>query len=66
MEENIEKTEIYLEPKMDQIPEYYDRDIIKVLTKNPKEIYVFWGISLNTFENIKNFFGLEESKIHYK
>jgi hypothetical protein len=67
MEENkLEKKGIYLEPEMENLPEYYDRDIIKVLTKNPKEVMVLWGISLSSYQKIKDFFQCDESQIHYK
>lgn len=66
MEEAKLEKGIYLEPEMENLPVYYDRDIIKVLTKNPKEVMVLWGISLESFQKIKNFFQCDESKIHYK
>ena len=47
MNENTETkgSVIYNEPEKNTLPVYYGRDIIKVLTKNPKEVYIFWGIS---------------------
>ncbi|HNF16184.1 MAG TPA: hypothetical protein PK453_21160, partial [Leptospiraceae bacterium] len=42
-ETTTENSGIYLEEAMNRIPEYYDRDIIKILLKNPKEAFVFWG-----------------------
>ncbi|MCP5512996.1 MAG: DUF4912 domain-containing protein [Leptospiraceae bacterium] len=61
-----EKTGIYLEPQMDTIPEYYDRDIIKVLTKNPIEVFIFWGVSQHSFKRIKDFFQVDLESVHYK
>jgi hypothetical protein len=60
------KTGIYLEPEMDNLPVYYDRDIIKILTKNPKEVFIFWGISQSTLQKIKEFFGPEQSEMDFK
>ncbi len=57
--------QIYYEPEMENLPTYYDRDIIKILTKNPKEVFIFWGISQSTLQKIKEFFG-EQTTLDYK
>lgn len=54
------KTGIYLEPEMDNLPVYYDRDIIKILTKNPKEVFIFWGVASSTLQKIREFFGSDQ------
>jgi hypothetical protein len=46
------KPGIYHEPEMDHVTDYYDRDIVKVLTKNPREVFIFWGISSASFAKI--------------
>jgi len=55
------KTGIYLEPEIENLPTYYDRDIVKILTKNPKEVFIFWGISSSTLQKIRDFFGGEQN-----
>jgi hypothetical protein len=57
---------IYLDPKLDKLPEYYDRDIIKVFIKNPKEAYILWGISLTTVNRILKFFHCSKEQISFK
>lgn len=57
---------IYLDPKLNTLPDYYDRDIVKVLTKNLKEAYVFWGISSQSFEKILNAFQCIREEIYFK
>jgi hypothetical protein len=66
METENEKNGIYYEEQMDRIPEYYDRDIIKVLTKNPLEVFIFWGISQHSFKRIQEFFQSSLHEIQYK
>ncbi len=57
---------IYHEPQINSLLGYYGRDIIKVLSKNPKEIFVFWGISEDSFSKIKSHFNSNLEDIHYK
>ncbi|MCX7999510.1 MAG: DUF4912 domain-containing protein [Leptospiraceae bacterium] len=57
--------QIYYEPEMENLPVYYDRDIIKILTKNPKEVFIFWGISQSTLQKIREFFG-EKDNLDFK
>ncbi|NBU96628.1 MAG: DUF4912 domain-containing protein [Spirochaetia bacterium] len=57
---------IYHEPQINSLSGYYGRDIIKVLSKNPKEVFVFWGISEDSFTKIKSHFNLNLEEIHYK
>ncbi len=68
MNENTETkgSGIYNEPDKNTLPVYYGRDIIKVLTKNPKEVYIFWGISEESFGKIKVFFNVSLEDIRYK
>ncbi|HMV78701.1 MAG TPA: DUF4912 domain-containing protein [Leptospiraceae bacterium] len=65
-ETTTENSGIYLEEAMNRIPEYYDRDIIKILLKNPKEAFVFWGISLDSYKKIEDYFGKSRNEIRYK
>ncbi len=66
-EEGVEKeVGIYHEPQVNSLLGYYGRDIIKVLSKNPKEVFVFWGISENSFSKIKSHFNSNLEDIHYK
>jgi hypothetical protein len=65
-EDNKNKLRIYLDPKFDTLPEYYDRDIIKILTKNPKEVFIFWGVSFNTLNRILAFFDKPKEDLSYK
>ena len=65
-ESNPKKIGLYDEPKMNSLPGYYSRDIIKVLSKNPKELFIFWGISQESFTTIKNFFNVELDEVRYK
>ncbi|MDX1958883.1 MAG: DUF4912 domain-containing protein [Leptospiraceae bacterium] len=65
LKDNSEKKRIYLDPALDKLPEYYDRDIIKVLTKNPKEVFIFWGVSLSTQDKITDFFQCSKEEISY-
>ena len=60
------KERIYLDPRLNTLPDYYDRDIVKVLTKNLKEAYVFWGISSNSFSKILNAFNCEKNEVYFK
>jgi hypothetical protein len=55
MKEDVSEIEvgIYHEPQINSLLGYYGRDIIKVLSKNPKEIFVFWGISEDSFSKIR-------------
>lgn len=57
---------IYYEPDTNKLPNYYGRDVIKVLTKNPKEAFIFWGISEDSFSKIKDFFNIPLEEIRYK
>lgn len=61
-----EKNGIYNEPKLNSLPGYYGRDIIKVLSKNPREVVIFWGISEQSFSMIASFFKANLEDIHYK
>lgn len=60
------KERIYLDPKLNTLPDYYDRDIVKVLTKNLKEAYVFWGISSNSFNKILSAFNCDKDQVYFK
>ena len=60
------KKRIYLDPNLNRLSEYYDRDIVKVLSKNLKEAYLFWGISTKSFENILNTFECSKEEIFFK
>ena len=62
----VKKEKIYLDPKLNSLPDYYDRDIVKVLTKNLKEAYVFWGISSKSFEKILNAFNCSKEDVYFK
>jgi len=62
----VKKEKIYLDPKLNILPNYYDRDIVKVLTKNLKEAYVFWGISSKSFEKILNAFNCSREDVYFK
>lgn len=67
MNESIQvKSGLYDEPQMKSLSGYYGRDIIKVLSKNPKELFIFWGISEASFITIKNFFSVELEEVRYK
>lgn len=61
-----EKNGIYKESQMNSLQGYYGRDIIKVLSKNPKEVFIFWGISEESFSTIKSFFQTPLEEIQYK
>ncbi|MBE7410741.1 MAG: DUF4912 domain-containing protein [Leptospiraceae bacterium] len=41
---------IYEDPAMNDLPKIIDRDIVKILQKNPKEVFIFWEISNSTLE----------------
>jgi hypothetical protein len=60
------KERIYLDPKLNTLPDYYDRDIVKVLTKNLKEVYAFWGISSSSFGKILNAFNCKKEEVFFK
>ena len=53
-----------------RLPNYYDRDIVKILVRNPIEAFAFWGISSKTFQNVQSFLktSMEEVflKLHIK
>lgn len=60
------KERIYLDPRLNALPDYYDRDIVKVLTKNLKEAYVFWGVSSSSFNKILTAFNCEKNEVYFK
>lgn len=60
------KIGIYDESQMTSLQGYYGRDIIKVLSKNPKEVFIFWGISMESFSTIRSFFQVPLEEIQYK
>ncbi|HMV42243.1 MAG TPA: DUF4912 domain-containing protein [Leptospiraceae bacterium] len=60
------KSRIYLDPKFDRLPDYYNRDIVKILTKNLKEAYVFWGISTESFKKILDTFNCSKNEVYFK
>jgi hypothetical protein len=60
------KERIYLDPRLNTLPDYYDRDIVKVLTKNLKEAYVFWGVSSSSFNKILSAFNCEKNEVYFK
>ena len=62
----VKKERIYLDPKLNTLPDYYNRDIVKVLTKNLKEAYIFWGVSSNSFEKILNAFVCKKEEVYFK
>lgn len=62
----VKRERIYLDPKLNSLPDYYDRDIVKVLTKNLKEAYVFWGINSKSFEKILNAFNCSKEDVYFK
>ena len=62
----VKRERIYLDPRLNILPDYYDRDIVKVLTKNLKEAYVFWGVSSQSFEKILNAFQCIKEEIYFK
>lgn len=39
----------------EQLPKFYDRDLLKVLVRNPYEIYFLWEYSQKTLQKIQNY-----------
>lgn len=67
MEGKEKRARIYLDPIMNNLREYYDRDIVKILTKNLKEVFVFWGISSQSFDNILKVLNVStREEVHFK
>ncbi len=62
----IKKIRIYEDPTLENLPDFYDRDIVKILQKNPNEAYLFWEISKATFEKVLKSLGSEEKDIYLK
>ncbi len=50
---NEPSTKIYFDNDLNQLPIYYNRDLIKVLFINPKNIFVIWGISSITYKKLE-------------
>lgn len=64
MDEGILKN-FYLDKKIDILPSYYNRDIIKILIVNPKSIYILWGISEASYSKISESFHCKLSDINF-
>lgn len=60
------KPRIYQDLAFNYLPDYYNRDILKILIKNPKEAFSFWGISSQSFENIKKALNTDLNDVYYK
>ncbi len=63
-ETNLKK--FYLDSKIDVLPTYYNRDIIKILLINPKSIYILWGISEASYSKIKESFHCNLEDINFR
>jgi hypothetical protein len=63
-EANVKK--FYLDKKIDFVPTYYNRDIIKILLVNPKSIYILWGISEASYSKIKESFHCNLEDINFR
>jgi hypothetical protein len=65
-----QSSKIYNSPDNKRLPNYYDRDIVKILVRNPIEAFAFWGISSKTFQNVQSLLktAMEEVflKLHIK
>lgn len=63
-------TKIYEDQTLYKLPTHYDRDIVKILIRNPLEAFVFWGISSKSLKFIQSYLrcNLEEIflKLHIK
>ncbi|MEM7183043.1 MAG: DUF4912 domain-containing protein [Spirochaetota bacterium] len=52
-----EKKRIYEDKSLQKLPDVYDRDVAKIMVKNPLESYAFWSISSTSKTKIKETLG---------
>lgn len=57
---------IYEDPNMENLPASIDKDIVKVLQRNPNEAFVFWEISKTTFEKVLLSLNARAEDVHIK
>lgn len=60
------KPRIYQDTKLELLPDFYDRDILKVLIRNPREAFAFWAVSTETLKNMMTELKATQEEIHYK
>ncbi|MCB1190858.1 MAG: DUF4912 domain-containing protein [Leptospiraceae bacterium] len=60
------RSRIYQDLVFNYLPDYYNRDILKILIKNPKEAFAFWGISSGSFESIKKALNTDLNDVYLK
>lgn len=63
---SLNEDKIYFSKELNQLPNYYNRDLIKVLFVNPKTIFLLWGISSNTYKKLENDFNTSSEKIQFE
>lgn len=54
---------IYEDPNLLKTPSFPEKDIIKILTRNPLEVFIFWNISPSTFEKSIHYFQADPNQI---
>lgn len=63
---NESSSKIYFDKELNQLPTYYNRDLIKVLFVNPKNIYILWGISSSTYKKLEENLNASSENIRFE
>lgn len=64
--ESQKKKRIYEDKSLEELPEQYDRDVAKVMIRNPLEAYAFWSVSQQSLNKIKKDLKIENEEVHYR
>lgn len=60
------RPKIYFDPELQNLPDSYGRDIVKILYKNPLSVFVFWEVSEQTLTKVVNSLGSSIGQCHMK